>query len=60
MATPEGEMLARCDLMLNNTSWVPTTTPCTVSLAPYLQWPWRRFASGGGQMTRWRAGVDQP
>lgn len=32
MATPEGVVLARCDLMLNNTSWVPTTTPCVVGL----------------------------
>ena len=47
-----------CDLMLNNTSWVPTTTPCTVSLAPFPQR--RRFASSVGPMSRWRAGVDQP
>lgn len=31
MSTAEGVVLARCDLMLNNTSWVPTRVPCTVS-----------------------------
>lgn len=31
MATPAGNQLSRCDLMLNNTSWVPTETPCTTS-----------------------------
>jgi len=31
MATPEGTVLTRCDLLLNNTSWVPTHTPCTLS-----------------------------
>jgi hypothetical protein len=29
-----GVVIARCDLMLNNTSWVPTSTACTISLAP--------------------------
>ena len=33
MSTPVGVVLARCDLMLNNTSWVPTHTPCTLSQA---------------------------
>lgn len=31
MNTPLGQQLARCDLFLNNTSWVPTGTPCTMS-----------------------------
>jgi hypothetical protein len=31
MATPQGVQLARCDLFLNNTSWVPTGVPCTMS-----------------------------
>lgn len=31
MSTPEGTVLTRCDLLLNNTSWVPTHTPCTLS-----------------------------
>jgi hypothetical protein len=31
MATPLGVQLARCDLNLNNTSWVPTGTPCTIT-----------------------------
>jgi hypothetical protein len=34
MSTAVGVVLARCDLMLNNTSWVPTSTACTISLAP--------------------------
>lgn len=31
MNTPLGTQLARCDLFLNNTSWVPTGVPCTMS-----------------------------
>ena len=31
MSTPEGTVLTRCDLLLNNTSWVPTHTACTLS-----------------------------
>lgn len=31
MATHLGVQLARCDLFLNNTSWVPTGVPCTMS-----------------------------
>lgn len=34
MSTPVGVVMTRCDLMQNNTSWVPTATPCTVSRAP--------------------------
>jgi hypothetical protein len=40
MTTHLGVQLARCDLFLNNTSWVPTGVPCTMSLLP------RRPASG--------------
>jgi hypothetical protein len=31
MNTHLGVQLARCDLFLNNTSWVPTGTPCALS-----------------------------
>lgn len=31
MNTHLGTVIARCDLMLNNTSWIPTETPCEVS-----------------------------
>lgn len=31
MQTAVGTVFARCDLLLNNTSWVPTGTPCQVS-----------------------------
>lgn len=31
MSTHLGTVLTRCDLVLNNTSWVPTGTPCTTS-----------------------------
>ena len=31
MSTHLGVVLARCDLMLNNTSWVPTSMACTIS-----------------------------
>jgi hypothetical protein len=29
---PNGVMLARCDLVQNNTSWMPTNEQCTMSL----------------------------
>ena len=31
MSTPLGVQFARCDLILNNTSWIPTGAPCTMS-----------------------------
>ena len=31
MSTHLGVQLARCDLVLNNTSWIPTGVPCTMS-----------------------------
>ena len=31
MSTPLGVQFARCDLFLNNTSWIPTGEPCTMS-----------------------------
>ena len=31
MNTHLGVQLARCDLMLNNTSWVPLGVPCIMS-----------------------------
>src|SRR3990170_1857099 len=34
MSTHLGVQLARCDLYLNNTSWVPTGVPCTMSRLP--------------------------
>jgi hypothetical protein len=34
MNTPLGIQLARCDLFLNNTSWVPIGVPCTMSRLP--------------------------
>jgi hypothetical protein len=34
MSTHVGVVIARCDLLQNNTSWVPTGTPCTISRAP--------------------------
>ena len=34
METPLGVQLARCDLFLNNTSWVPLGVPCTISRLP--------------------------
>lgn len=33
MSTHLGVVMTRCDLLQNNTSWVPTTTPCTISRA---------------------------
>ena len=34
MNTHLGRQLTRCDLFLNNTSWVPTGVPCTTSARP--------------------------
>jgi hypothetical protein len=34
MSTHLGVQLARCDLVLNNTSWVPMGVPCTMSRLP--------------------------
>jgi hypothetical protein len=34
MNTYRGVQLARCDLFLNNTSWVPIGIPCTMSQVP--------------------------
>jgi hypothetical protein len=34
MNTHLGVQLARCDLFLNNTTWVPTGVPCTLSRRP--------------------------
>jgi len=34
MDTHLGTVLARCDLMDNNTSWIPTRTPCVMSRLP--------------------------
>ena len=34
MQTHVGTVITRCDLSLNNTTWAPTTEPCTVSRAP--------------------------
>jgi hypothetical protein len=39
MSTHLGVQLARCDLVLNNTSWIPTGVPCTMSrLRMRLAW----------------------
>ena len=34
MNTHLGVQLARCDLFLNNTSWIPIGVPCTMSRRP--------------------------
>jgi hypothetical protein len=34
MNTYLGVQMARCDLFLNNTSWVPLGVPCTISALP--------------------------
>lgn len=34
MQTQNGIVLTRCDLFLNNTTWVPSDEPCTMSRAP--------------------------
>lgn len=46
MTTHVGTVLARCDLNLNNTSWVPTATPCELSLAPPAEGAARTLAAG--------------
>jgi hypothetical protein len=34
MNTPLGVQMARCDMVLNNTSWIPLGVPCTMSRLP--------------------------
>lgn len=34
MRTPDGSRIARCVMVLNNTSWEPTATPCPQASAP--------------------------
>lgn len=34
MNTHVGTVIARCDLFLNNTTWVPTDQPCVMSFVP--------------------------
>ena len=34
MQTHMGTVMTRCDLFMNNTSWIPTTDACTISRAP--------------------------
>lgn len=34
MQTQNGIVITRCDLFLNNTTWVPTDEACTISRAP--------------------------
>jgi hypothetical protein len=34
MQTPQGTVLTRCDLFMNNTSWIPTEQQCTISGTP--------------------------
>jgi hypothetical protein len=34
MSTHVGTVIARCDLSLNNTTWVPTGEPCALSMFP--------------------------
>ena len=37
MNTHVGTVLTRCELFLNNTSWVPTREPCTTSALPIIR-----------------------
>jgi hypothetical protein len=39
--TPNGTVLARCDLHLNNTTWAPTTTPCQLNSSNRLKSPFQ-------------------
>jgi hypothetical protein len=39
MGTPKGARMATCGMVLNNTSWQFSETPCVVSAAPPAQPP---------------------
>jgi hypothetical protein len=53
MSTHLGVQLARCDLFLNNTSWIPTGVPCTMSrLDAIPAQPAATHATIGTQLTR--------
>ena len=37
MSTPVGVVMTRCELFLNNTSWMPGSEPCTISEMRHLR-----------------------
>ena len=47
LASPKGPRLATCGMVLNNTSWQFTETPCTVSAAPSAGEPAPATAAAG-------------
>lgn len=46
MNTHLGTVLTRCELFLNNTSWMPTRKPCTISELPAKRADARLTAAG--------------
>ena len=52
LATPSGARIATCAMVLNNTSWQFTETPCVVSHRPPASAPIPTFASYRGTLRR--------
>ena len=41
LASPKGPRIATCGMVLNNTSWQFSDTPCVISAAPVRETPYR-------------------
>lgn len=41
LASPKGPRIATCGMVLNNTSWRFSETPCVISAAPVRETPYR-------------------
>jgi len=41
LASPKGPRIATCGMVLNNTSWQFSETPCVISAAPVRETPYR-------------------
>jgi hypothetical protein len=39
LRTADGARIARCEMVMNNTSWIPTATPCPQALRPFTPRP---------------------
>jgi len=52
LASPKGPRVAICGMVLNNTSWQFTDTPCVISQAPAKTEPVARVERGGAATLR--------
>jgi len=52
LPSPKGPRIATCGMVLNNTSWQFTDTPCVISTAPAESEPFARVERGGAATLR--------